>query len=423
MKNKIAVGLSWSVVVAYYLLGVTGIVLQGLAGETWSEMAIPTLLFITIANGSWSILGAVIISRHPSNRIGWILSFTLFPIALEYFAAGYAAYSAVRLPQPLPGESLARTWMAAGGDGLPMLGFFLLILLFPDGKPVSLRLRPLIWIAIAAMYVGMAVLPFNPKPFSVAGLSSPFKLSTSDWNRIKPLFWIAMVTLVVVVAIAAISLVYRFRRSRGEERQQLKWFTYAMVFFPGMMPVAAYLVFREDTPPDLIAQMTNLISSLIIVGVGIATATAILKHRLYEIDIIIRRTLVYGVLTGGLLLIFLASVISIRAMIGAVTGQESPVAVLVSTLLVVGLFEPLRRRIQELIDRRFYRQRYNAEATLAAFASTLRNEINFETLTANLLSIVEDTMHPAHFSLWVNTQEGAKVVSGEDTEHFRAGRA
>ena len=192
---------------------------------------------------------------------------------------------------------------------------------------------------------------------------------------------------------AVISLFVRFRRARGDERQQIKWFASAAAL------TLAWIIVAEEQSGEIVA----LWGLLVIASIPVATGMAILRYRLYDIDRIINRTLVYGVLTGILALIYFGGVATSEAIFRALTGQEQQpqIAVVVSTLVIAALFTPLRRRIQRFIDRRFYRRKYDARKTLEDFSAQLRDETDLEALSNDLLGVVRDTMQPAHVSLWL----------------------
>jgi hypothetical protein len=203
---------------------------------------------------------------------------------------------------------------------------------------------------------------------------------------------------------AVISLVVRFLRARGDVRQQIKWFASAAA-----LTVVWLIVFQQSTRglPEAIVALSGL---LVIASIPVATGIAILRYRLYDIDLIINRTLVYGSLTLMLALIYFGGVATTQAIFGALTGQEeqSQLAVVVSTLVIAALFMPLRRRIQSFIDRRFYRRKYDARKTLEAFSTKLRDETDLEALSDDLVGVVRETMQPAHVSLWLRPEVSPK---------------
>jgi hypothetical protein len=238
-----------------------------------------------------------------------------------------------------------------------------------------------------------ALLPGDPRgsglvnPLGVEALEPVLDLS--DPIMFAPYF--------AVLFASAVSLVVRFRRSAGVERQQIKWLAYTVSVIPVWFLVNPVIV---DNP-----FLVGAIDALLFAGVPVATAIAILRYRLYDIDVVINRTLVYGVLTATLAGVYFGSVVSLQYLFRSFTGQESQLAVVASTLAIAALFHPLRRRIQAFIDRRFYRRKYDAVKTLEAFSVKLREETDLDALTGELVAVVEETMQPAHVSLWLRSPQ------------------
>jgi hypothetical protein len=221
--------------------------------------------------------------------------------------------------------------------------------------------------------------------------------------------------LPVIVVLSASSMVVRFRRATGEERQQIKWFALAAAFAAvGWVAITlAYATDEGTENPLLVAgQLLQLVSFL---GLALAVGIAVLRYRLYDIDLIINRTLVYATLTGTLALVYFGGVTATQALFRTITGQEQlpQLVVVASTLLIAALFNPLRRRIQSFIDRRFYRSKYDARQTLEAFSAKLRDETDLEALNSELVGVVRETMQPAHVSLWLRPETAS---TGEQAE-------
>jgi hypothetical protein len=194
-------------------------------------------------------------------------------------------------------------------------------------------------------------------------------------------------------------VVVRLRRSRGVERQQMKWFAYVTVVLVGGSILAGTI--GDATGVRWLGEFSFVLSLVGLVGLPIAMGIAILRHRLYDIDVLINRTLVYGSLTATLVAVYLGGVTVLQGVLRALTGQESALAVVASTLVIAALFSPFRRRIQRIIDRRFYRSKYDAAKTLEAFSAKLRDETDLEALNSELVGVVRKTMRPAHVSLWL----------------------
>jgi hypothetical protein len=194
--------------------------------------------------------------------------------------------------------------------------------------------------------------------------------------------------------------VVRFRQAVGEERQQIKWFAFA-AGFAALGWVVNSLAHANDEGTESLLLVASLLLLLSLLGIPLAVGIAILKYRLYDIDLIINRTLVYGSLTATLALVYVGSVVSLQALLRVLTGQDSTLAIVASTLLIAALFNPLRRRLQSFIDRRFYRRKYDAAKTLAAFGSRLREETDLDALSSDVVEVARGTMQPAHVSLWL----------------------
>jgi hypothetical protein len=217
-------------------------------------------------------------------------------------------------------------------------------------------------------------------------------------------------TIPLLVVAGGTAVILRFRRSRGDERQQLKWFAYSVAV------MLVVFVFWFSLELSGVAPLSALAFIVPLLGLPIATGIAILKYRLYDIDVVINRTLVYGTLTAALAATYLGGVALLQGVFRAVAGQESQLAIVASTLLIAALFNPLRRRIQGFIDRRFYRRKYDAAKTLAAFSAKLRNETDLDALNRELTSVVRETVQPTHVYLWLRP---ATDGSGRDTGELR----
>jgi hypothetical protein len=364
------------------------------------------ILVSLVACWAFSALGALIVARYPAHASGWLFCAYGLLSVVEPFAGYYAIYTLFVAPGALPGGLLAGwlqnwTWIVATA----LLTVFL-PLLFPTGRLVSARWKPAWWLAIAATVAGALGAAFHPGPLFnwLEGFDVPNPLGVAGLGGLfQMLATVPIGLLLATMLVAAVSLVVRLRRARGDERQQIKWFVYfgvvlALLFI--LQFVVNYMLGISSPSFDL---AWTLCWSLALIGLPIATGLAILRHRLFDIDVLIRRTLVYGTLTALLAGIYVGLVIGGQAVVQALTAQrgQQPVIIVATTLLVAGLFTPLRSRIQKVIDRRFYRAKYDAKKTLAAFNATVRQEVSLTELHAHLLAVVEQTMRPAQVSLWL----------------------
>ena len=278
----------------------------------------------------------------------------------------------------------------------------LLLLLFPTGGLPSRRWRFVAWAVVVAGAVALIVGPFMPSQDSFVPGENPLGVGGAMGEAITVFADGAVWVILIALVPSMLSLVLRYRRADGEERQQLKWFVYASVLWVAMFSVE----FFYEPPGAWDALFETVLGGGLYVAVGVA----ILKYRLYDIDVLINRTLVYGALTATLALIYFGGVATVQAILGALTGQEEQpqLAIVVSTLVIAALFNPLRRRIQAFIDRSFYRRKYDARKTLEAFSAKLRDETNLDALSDELLTVVRQTMQPSHISLWLHPEPPLK---------------
>jgi hypothetical protein len=337
---------------------------------------------------AFPIIGALVASRRPENPIGWIclasgLLFMLLAVTDSYSIYGTASPGSV--PFSVAVGTIGNQWLWVPTVGL--LGIFL-ILLFPDGKLPSKRWRPLVWLSGVMIVLLSITEGLAPGPLeNQGGVRNPFGLEELPW--LVTVSYVVLPLLPLCILASAVSMVLRFRRSRGEVRQQIKWFTFVvsfagLMFFIVMISQVVIVLGSDANLPQtpLWVELLFSLAALGFAGVPISIGFAVLKYRLYDIDVVINLTLVYGSLTAALVTIYLGGVATTQAILRALTDQtEQPqLAIVVSTLVIAALFNPLRRRIQSFIDRRFYRRKYDARKTLEAFSARLRDETDLETL-------------------------------------------
>jgi hypothetical protein len=366
-------------------------------------------LLIGVPFLAFPIVGALIASRRPYNPIGWICLAVGFLFLLLGVAEYYSVYGVAQpdsVPFPVGIASLSN-WL-----WVPAVGLFAtyLFLLFPDGRLPSRRWRPLAWLS-GALIVLLSV-SFGLAPGPVAslppGIRNPFGLEELPW--LSNAANVGFLLLALCILASVVSLVLRYRRSRDEEREQIKWIAFAASVVGLLFLIGIVISFIYAHEPPSWSELLDVVTVLSYAGVPIAVGFAVLKYRLYDIDVIINRTLVYGSLTASLALVYFGSVASTQAIFRTFTGQEQQpqLAVVTSTLVIAALFNPLRRRIQAFIDRRFYRRKYDAAKTLEAFSAKLRDETNLEALNNELVGVVGETMQPAHVSLWLRLDTSHK---------------
>ncbi len=363
---------------------------------------------------AFPLVGALIASRLPRNPIGWICLaaglFWMLIVLEDSIPAGSGPY-------PVTIDALTQ-WMWIPPVGL--LGIYL-ILLFPDGKLPSRRWRPLAWLSGVVMVLASVVITISPGDLpGHPGVRNPFGLEGNPMVA----QWLpgAIALLPVCILASAFSLVWRYRHSGGEVRQQIKWVAFAASFvglvygitLVGGLFLAPDALTTEESPLWMALLQNTVLMSY--AGVPIAVGVAILRYRLYDIDVVINRALVYGSLTASLILIYLGGVVVLQYVFRLFTGQQaqSQIVVVASTLAIAALFNPLRGRIQGFIDRRFYRKRYDAAKTLASFGGRLRDETDLARLGGELVEVTRETMQPAHVSLWLRPVRKAWGTEEQD---------
>jgi hypothetical protein len=358
----------------------------------WAE---DTLLAV-----GYSTVGAVAASHRPGNAVGWVLCSIGLSWGVAHFASEYATYALLAAPGSLPaaeGAAWIYSWV-----WVPGLGFIVFLpLLFPSGRLPSPRWRPFAWFSVLLVVAGTIVAAFSPGPGVGLSIRNPFGIeSLPDLNQqLQALMF-------VLIFVASASLVARLHRARGVERQQIKWVAYAGALGGGAA-LPTYTVLEAVNLPWL--HLAGYVPALVgILGVPTAVGIAITRYRLYDIDILINRTLVYGTLTATLVALYLVGIVVLQRLFVFLTGQQSTLAVVASTLLIAALFNPLRRSLQSFIDRRFYRRKYDARKTLERFSARLRDETDLDALSDDLVDVVRETMQPTHASLWLRPDTGSK---------------
>ncbi len=362
--------------------------------DYWLENTLSAVLFSTV--------GAIVASRRAENPVGWLFCLLGLAFSIGHSSAQYAIYTLLAQPDLLPaGQALAwiSSWILPPIIGLQVFSF----LLFPTGRLPSRRWMWLAWLTVASVVVGTISSAFTfganaglgpiQNPLGIEGFSNVYD--------------VVLTLLILLIVAGTFSSFVRLRRAGEVERQQIKWFAYAAAATVGGVILAYTIPNSLDTPPWFErAGYAILIATTPAIPVSIGIA--ILRYRLYDIDRIINRTLVYGSLTAMLALVYFGGVTATQALLGTLTGQQQlpQLAVVVSTLVIAALFNPLRHRTQEFIDRRFYRRKYDAAKTLEQFSAKLRDETDLSALSDDTLEVVRDTMQPAHVSLWLAPARG-----------------
>jgi len=395
MGHRTAAWLAWSLCALSLALTSVSLLLLALNLSHPNTHIYDYWLENTVLPISFSIIGAILASRLPANVLGWLFCAAACIAAVAHVSAEYAIYALLARPNPLP-AGVALAWLSSWVWILFIGCIVLSFLLFPDGRLPGRRWRWLAWFSALLISVATLWKAFSPgvmngigsihNPLGIEGLPSAY----------KPVQTIVFVLLFVVTVW---TFVLRLRRARGIERQQIKWPAYTAVMAAG----GSVLQYTISGAMGLrwLEWAGYVISITALIGFPISLGIAIVRYRLYEIDILINRTLVYGSLTAALVALYFGGIVVMQRFFVLLTGQKSTLAVVASTLLIAALFTPLRRRIQGFIDRSFYRNKYDARKTLEAFSAQLRDETDLDALSDDLVGVVRETMQPAHVSLWL----------------------
>jgi hypothetical protein len=352
------------------------------------------------------LVGALITSRQPGNMIGLVMM--LPGLSFAFFLEAVAPYTSGYYPPPSTHSIwfLIVLWFSNWDWLLLVLPVVFIMLLFPTGRLLSPRWKWVVYLGLWIVAALVFLITFSeelapnvePIPWSVP---NPIGFIKPGWFDVISAPY--LVLFPIWILLCAVSLFLRFRRARGVEREQIKW-----LFYAGAIFVVFYMpAFIGNT----YSQAENFLNLLLPIGMStlpIAIAIAILRYRLYDIDLIIRKTLQYALLTGLLVLVYFGSVVLLQSLVENLSGGQSALAIVLSTLTIAALFNPMRTRVQDFIDRRFYRKKYDAEQALAQFAATARDEVDIDKLTSALLGVVEETMQSESLSLWLKVEENER---------------
>ena len=409
MSARTGAWLAWSLAALSVIMFMAAIALHVLArsldsaGE-WSTLGAVGQVLGFLPFLAFPLVGALVASRRPRNWVGWIL---LADGLLWTFGSVLDSYRIYGLARPGSVPFQVAVHALSQWLWVPAVGLFAvyLILLFPDGRLPSRRWRHLAWFSGAVMVL------------LSAGIGKPFGLEQYPW--VRDAFPVVLALLPLCILASAVSLVLRYLRAGSEVREQIKWVAFAALFVgvQFVIDIGASLLLVPMTasgrePPWL--ALLDQVGFIMFAGVPIAVGIAVLKYRLYDIDVIINRTLVYGSLTATLVALYFGGIVLLQRLFVALTGQQSTLAVVASTLAIAALFNPLRRRIQGFVDRRFYRRKYDASKTLEAFSAKLRDATDLESLSGDLKAVVGETMQPAHVSLWLRPVTAPRGSEGPE---------
>jgi hypothetical protein len=422
-------GIAWLLVAALVLLSF--VLRQGNNAALLSTVSGPALLMEVLFWGlllplsplAYATVGAIIILRHPHNRVSWFSVALALSVVVQDVAWQYAARVLELRTGDWPYSAVAAL-IAQGTSVLFPLFAAMLLAHFPDGRLPGRRWRYLAWIAIAGTLLLLLSVVLSPR--LAVGLRSstanPLGLPTD--GTIAAFLW-QLGNGLALAALAGflVSIGARWRRAQGEERLQIKWLAFigAVIVFAGGTALLYTTFFAETGPADEYPVMGY--ATVLLLGVGVAgltlgvpaaIAVAILRYRLYDVDAVIRRTLIYFVLSVTLVVVYSGGVVLLQLLFSVLTGAENGAAIAISTAMIAILFNPFRRRIQQTIDRRFYRSKYDAGRTLARLAATARDEVNLDRLGAALLQAIGETMQPESVSLWLPREFAGQPPTPDD---------
>jgi len=346
-------------------------------------------------------VGTIVASRRPENPVGWLLCLSGVAVGTSSFTSQYAIYALLAREGSLPAGEVA-AWVAAWM--LPiMIGLQVAyILVFPTGRLPGRRWRWLAWLNVAFVLVGVLTFAFSPGAHqgSLGPIKNPLGIEGFDVFYQAVLYTMAP----LLFGTAALSVFVRLRDATGVERQQIKWFAYAAAMYA--VSIVLNVINLGIDAPLWFEQGSTIFFTAAGTMIPLSIGIAILRYRLYDIDLIINRTLVYGSLTVTLVALYFGVIVVLQRVLVVISGQESTLAVVASTLLIAALFNPLRHRIQNFIDRQFYRRKYDAAKTLEEFGATLRAATDLDGLKEELTGVVRATVQPAHVSLWLAPTRG-----------------
>jgi len=395
----------------------------------WSVLAVGAENALAVAAGSsvdpfelavlsFPFVGALIVHRQARNRIGWVLlaiGGAFVPFAL---LDAYAAYGLELEPGSLPRPDLALALAAPGWIPFIVLSGTFLILLFPDGRLPSPRWRTWAWLCAIVMslsFAGVLVLPGSLEESGYGEIANPLAL-----DALRPVAGAVFVVIALIpvsIVGCATALIIRFRRSHGQERLQLKWLALGAGATASLYLLALVASLTKDSLGDADPGWVTVLQTVAVYSfllIPTAIGVAVLRHRLYDIDVIVNRALVYGALTATLGLSYLGGVLLLQQLFAPLT-RGSDLAIAGSTLAVAALFRPLRSRIQRAVDRRFFRGRYDAAQIVETFSARLRDRVDLDALGGELEAVVRETMAPAHVSLWLRGGEARARAQHEPT--------
>ncbi len=391
-------------VLTYLLLASAGFSLQMLAKSAFGSFSMAVQIPFYFLVGVWVAIGALIVWHHPENPIGWLLSLVMPLVALDQLAYGYVAYETTTNARSLLGEA-ALVWLKVTGMPFGMLIFAIALLLFPNVRFLSPRWRLAAWVALASFLAYLPLKALEPAPlFLVPGESSPLAVGEAGWALLQPLMGLALLSLTLAMGAGLLSLLLRFRRARGEERQQIKWLIAPAFLYLLCIPVVVY---GEYASSQAIFALGGGMSILAVTGMMVGMAIAIFKYRLYDIDIIINRTLIYGVLTVSVVVIYVLIVGALGTLLQA---EDNLLISLFATGFVAVLFQPLRQRLQRAVNHFMYGERDEPFEALARLGRRLEGIFSPQMVYPTIVETVAQALKLPYAAIAVRRGDQYEIV-------------
>jgi hypothetical protein len=401
MSNRTAARFAWIVCVLVITTAVA-IAISGIAAEP-TIFGVGEALLGLAWSAAFAVTGALIVSNRPRNMVGWLLlleaTITFVVPMGDYFD------SLIQAPTDPSWLTLIGLWIYGWAWLWYIFPVLFIPLFFPTGRLLSARWRWVVGLGLGLCALFLFFASFSQEFVPVNDnwpTPAPNPIGFLSLDSFPDQFWFP--GLLVFIVLSVVSLVVRYRRAGAVEREQMRWLLFAAALFAGVYFIGLFTKSLGGPIDEFVVALRDQSMTLL----PIAIAVAILRYRLYDIDLIIRKTLQYTVLSALLALVYFGSVVLLQNIVGRAADEQSPLVIVVSTLLIAALFTPLRRRVQAFIDRRFYRQKYDAQQVLAQFAQTARDEVEMDNLTTELLSTIQETMQPEQLSLWLSSDQRAK---------------
>ena len=414
MTPRITRTIAWLLVGIYVILAGAGLTLQGLVHTSFTQTGLPVLIILVSLVGVWMVTGTLIISRHPQHPVGWLLCAGLFFSALDMFSAGYAAYDTYVFSNSLPGVDLALIWLKLDNLGpFGLVAFTLIVLFFPDGIFLSPGWRKAAWMTVGTLLLFLplqAVEPGPADPTFLPARTNPLGVSASLWAFLKPLMWATFSILMLSYGAAFASLIMRLRNSKGDVRQQIKWLTFPAGLFGIFFLLFAISIVVKAS--EVVQEAILALGQLAVAGIVIAIAFAIFKYRLYDVDIIINRTLVYGALTAIVVAVYILIIGGLGVFMQA---QGNLLISLLATGLIAVLFQPLRERLQRAVNRLLYGERDDPIEALSRLGKQMEVALPSDQVLPALAKTIAQTLKLPYVAI---TLKGQRDISfGQETEN------